>query len=141
MARPRKDGRRAEGIQGKHGSLFVVVSKKVIKDGKTKYERVWIPTGLDDTPNNIKKAQDVRQRLIHKHGSITIDRNITMPDYTDAFLEKKRREVSDSTYSGYYYRGKCIKEYFENVKLKDVDSSLIECFLDYLFENKKMQPN
>ena len=56
MARPKKDGRRATGIQGKKGYLYIVFSEPVIKNGVRKIEKRWIATGLTDTPDNVKKS-------------------------------------------------------------------------------------
>ena len=39
MARPKKDGKRATGIQGKKGFLYIVTSRPVIKDGIKKIEK------------------------------------------------------------------------------------------------------
>ena len=36
MARPKKNGKRAKGIQGKKGYLYIVISNVVIKDGVKK---------------------------------------------------------------------------------------------------------
>ena len=41
MARPKKDGRRATGIQGKKGYLYIVTSQPVIRDGAKKIEKRW----------------------------------------------------------------------------------------------------
>ena len=106
MARPRKDGKRAPGIQGKRGFLYIVISQNILKDGVKKSEKKWIATKLTDTPENIKKASETRMKLISRKTSATIDRNISLSDFTDQVLSKKKREVSDTTYSSYYYRGK-----------------------------------
>ena len=42
MARPKKDGNRATGIYGKHGSLYVVLSHTIISDGQKKYKNEYI---------------------------------------------------------------------------------------------------
>lgn len=61
MARPKKDGRRATGIQGKSGFLYIITHKHIIKDGVKKTEKIWIATGLKDNAENIKTASSVRQ--------------------------------------------------------------------------------
>ena len=58
MARRKKDGRRATGIQSKKGMLYIVITQNVIKDGVRKNEKVWYATQLSDTPENVKKAFD-----------------------------------------------------------------------------------
>ena len=47
-------------------------------------------------------------------------------------LAKKKAEVSDTTYSAYYYRAKRIKEYFGDIKVRDLNKSMVESFLDDL---------
>ncbi|SCY52225.1 Site-specific recombinase XerD [Butyrivibrio hungatei] len=140
MARPRKDGKRAPGIQGKRGFLYIVISQNILKDGVKKSEKKWIATKLTDTPENIKKASETRMKLISRKTSATIDRNISLSDFTDQVLSKKKREVSDTTYSSYYYRGKKIKEYFGDTKVKNINEIMVENFLDNLFEVYNVQP-
>lgn len=140
MARPKKQGKRAKGIQAKNGALYIVTNNKVIKDGIAKHERTWRSTGLKDTPENVKIASELRSRLLENKSVTLIDRNITLSDYTDIVLEKKQREVSDTTYSGYLYRAKKIKEFFGDTKLKSLDTNMVEAFLDALFEKYNVQP-
>ena len=66
MARPKKDGRRATGIQGKKGYLYIVFSQPVIKNGVRKVEKRWIATGLADTPDNVKKLLLPGQKMLRK---------------------------------------------------------------------------
>lgn len=140
MARPKKDGRRATGIQGKKGYLYIVTSQPVIRDGAKKIEKRWIATGLTDTPENVKKASDSRSKLLGNKSIPVTDSNITLPDYTDYILSKKKREVSETTYSAYFYRANRIKEYFSDIKVKDVNEAMVESFLDGLFEIQHVQP-
>ena len=141
MARPKKNGRRAIGVQGKNGSLYVIIQKYVIKDGVRKRENVWVATGLKDVPENIRKASDIRSKLQSNKREISLtDRNITLNDYVDMFLNKKKREVSETTYSAYYYRAQRIKNYFGTLKLKDLNEVMVESFLDDQFVKYKIQP-
>ena len=140
MARPKKNGKRAEGIQGKRGYLYIVLSHAVIKDGVKKIEKKWISTGLTDTPENVKKASVSRKKLLNKGSAAAPDRNALLSEYTDWVLDKKKREVTDTTYSGYYYRAKRIKDYFGSIKVRELNESMIEAFLDSLFEKEHVQP-
>ena len=140
MARPKKDGKRATGIQGKKGYLYIVISQPIIKDGIKKYEKKWLSTGLADTPENVKKASTLRTKMLDNNIISTIDRNITLSDYIDCVLERKKCEVSDTTYSGYFYRGKRISESFCEIKLRDINKNMVEKFLDSLFEVHNLQP-
>ena len=140
MARPKKNGKRATGIQGKNGYLYIVISRPVIKDGAKKSEKKWYATGLTDTPENVKKAAVIRSKLLDRKTVSAIDRNVTLSEYTDRVLEKKKREVSDTTYAAYYYRSQKIKQGFGGVKLRDINTPMVEHFLDDLFETHNAQP-
>ncbi len=63
MSRPRKQNRtgsRTVGIQGKHGKLYMLLKTPVMENGIKKYKTEWIPTGLDDRPENVHKASEMR---------------------------------------------------------------------------------
>lgn len=137
MARPKKDGKRATGIQGKKGFLYIVISQHVVKDGVKKKETNWITTGLADNPENIKKAVEIRRKLLNNDSSI--DSNSSMAEYVDYVLRKKKREVSDTTYSAYFYRAKRIIDYLGEMRIKDVNVTKIESFLDDLFITYQVQ--
>lgn len=139
MARPKKDGKRATGIQGKSGRLYIVITQNTIKDGFKKAEKKWVATGLADTPDNVKKAAEIRKKLLNNKEALTADRNVTVAEYTDLFLNRKKREISDTTYSSYYYKSKRIKEYFGTIKVRDVNEVIVENFLDNLFEEHHIQ--
>ena len=83
MARPKKDGKRTTGIQGKKGFLYIVTSNSVIKGGIKKSEKRWIATGLSDTPENVKKASEMRKTLLNRNVISVTDRNISISDYTE----------------------------------------------------------
>ena len=139
MARPKKDGKRATGIQGKSGRLYIVIAQNTVKDGIKKAEKKWVATGLADTPDNVKKAAEIRKKLLNNKEALTADRNVTVAEYTDLFLNRKKREISDTTYSSYYYKSKRIKEYFGAIKVRDVNEVIVENFLDNLFEEHHVQ--
>lgn len=139
MARPKKDGKRATGIQGKSGRLYIVIAQNTVKDGIKKPEKKWVATGLADTPENVKKASEIRKKLLNNKEALTADRNVTVTEYTDLFLNRKKREISDTTYSSYFYKSKRIKEYFGTIKVRDVNEVIVENFLDSLFEEHHVQ--
>lgn len=98
MARVKKDDRRATGIQGKKGYLYIIITRTVLKDGAKTNEKQWISTGLKDTQANVKKAAVMREKMLDKKTEVTIDRNISVSDYVDIFLERKIRETANTTY-------------------------------------------
>lgn len=53
MARPKKNGKRALGIQGKNGYLYVVTSQLVINDGVKKSEKIWHAITKATTSSNM----------------------------------------------------------------------------------------
>ena len=140
MAKPKKDGKRATGVQGKSGYLYIISYQHIMKDGVKVRQKQWISTGLKDTAENVKKASEMRARQLNtKHTDVSTDRNINLADYIDNFLNKKKREVSDTTSSSYFYRGNSIKEFFGDTKVKEITESMVECFLDELFEERHLQ--
>lgn len=140
MARKKKDGKRAKGIQGKFGKLYIVTNQIIYENGVKKTKKNWIKTGLDDTSENVKKAMAQRERLLRKQTFTTIDRNITMSDFADKFLNKKERVVADTTYRAYFYRSQHIKIFFGTHKVRDINEIAVENFLDDLFITYMLQP-
>lgn len=140
MARRRKEGRRATGIQARNGMLYIITSKPIFKDGKTTYRKYWISTGLKDTADNIPLATAERERILHPSNSNPVDFNTTLSNYIERFLKKKKREISDTTYSSYFYRARHIQNHFQDIKLKAINEPMVERFLDELFTVHHVQP-
>lgn len=133
MARKKKDGRRAKGIQAKKGMLYIVVSRRVMKNGENTSIKRWISTGLKDTSENVDKAVAMRKAMQSSKGNaLSTDHDVTLEEYLDLFLEQKKRTVGDTTYSGYCHRGQRIKNHFGKEKLKNITQSDVEEFLDNL---------
>lgn len=133
MARKRKDGRRAEGIQGKKGRLYYVITQEEVIDGKKISKRVWCATGLPDKDENISKAVDMREKRLSSAGSaLSADREVPMKTYVNLYLAKKRRTIADTTYSGYFYRGNRIIDFFDEIKVRSVSKVNVEQFMDHL---------
>ena len=133
MARKRKDGRRAEGIQGKKGRLYYVITQEEVIDGKKVSKRVWCATGLPDKDENISKAVDMREKRLSSAGSaLSADREVPMKTYVNLYLAKKRRTIADTTYSGYFYRGNRIIDFFDEIKVRSVSKVNVEQFMDHL---------
>ena len=141
MSRRKKEGNRSKNIQGKHGFLYIVKSTTVVEDGKRKTKTKWIPTFLKDIPENVKKAEEIRDALLETPENTTPtsgSNNTSVSDYIDMFLSAKKRTLADTTYSTYSYRGKRIKDYFGNTLLSDVTKEMVEEFLDALFKESKL---
>lgn len=140
MARKKKEGRRATGIQAKKGFLYVVQCNTIVKDGVKVSGKKWFATGLEDTPDNVVKACEIRAKLNNKKSSEIVDRNILVKDYVDLFLSRKKRDVCDTTYAGYYHKCCLIKDFYGELKMKDINESNVEIFLDSLFTTRHSQP-
>ncbi len=140
MARKKKDGRRAQGIQAKKGMLYIVVSRSGLNNGEKVFTKKWVATGLTDTPDNVNRAEEMRRAILSKGRDVlTTDYDVTMSEYVDLFLEKIKRSISDTTYSGYLYRGKRIKDFFGLTKIRSVTKNDVEQFLDHLITHCKNQ--
>ncbi len=140
MARKKREGQRATGVYAKRGNLYYTTSVKVICDGQKKYAKKWFATGLADTPENVQKVAAERERILHSNRPSNIDRNILIPDFVDLFMDKKKREVADTTYAAYYCRANTVKNYFFDTKLRNINEVTIGAFLDPLFTQHDMTP-
>lgn len=133
MARKKRDGRRALGVQSKKGRIYIVTSQRVLKDGEWVVAKKWTTTGLADTPENVQKAVDMRKAMLSSKGSaLSTDRDVSLEVYLDLYLSQKKRTVSDTTFSGYRNRGLRLKKYFGAEKLRTITRSDVEQFLDSL---------
>lgn len=140
MARKRKDGRRAEGIQGKKGRLYYIITQEEVIDGKKISKRVWCATGLPDKDENISKAVEMREKRLSSAGSaLSVDREVPMKTYVNLYLAKKRRTIADTTYSGYFYRGNRIIDFFDEIKVRSVSKVNVEQFMDHLITDCESQ--
>ena len=140
MARKRKDGRRAEGIQGRKGRLYYIITQEEVIDGKKISKRVWCATGLPDKDENISKAVEMREKRLSSAGSaLSVDREVPMKTYVNLYLAKKRRTIADTTYSGYFYRGNRIIDFFDEIKVRSVSKVNVEQFMDHLITDCESQ--
>ena len=140
MARKRKDGRRAEGIQGRKGRLYYIITQQEVIDGKKISKRVWCATGLQDKDENISKAVEMREKRLSSAGSaLSVDREVPMKTYVNLYLAKKRRTIADTTYSGYFYRGNRIIDFFDEIKVRSVSKVNVEQFMDHLITDCESQ--
>ena len=140
MARKRKDGRRAEGVQGKKGRLYYIITQQEVIDGKKISKRVWCATGLPDKDENISKAVEMREKRLSSAGSaLSVDREVPMKTYVNLYLAKKRRTIADTTYSGYFYRGNRIIDFFDEIKVRSVSKVNVEQFMDHLITDCESQ--
>ena len=139
MARPRKEGTKAPGIQSKNGFLYIVVGKTLIEDGKKKRKNIWITTGLRDTRENVNKAISMRSIILNRmNHAATLDTNIRFKEFIPIFLEDRKNRVADTTYAAYFYKARHILNYFENFKVREINEFHINEFLDSLFTKNNL---
>lgn len=134
MARKKKDGMRATGIYSRNGRLYCIVSYITIKDGERTYATKWEKTELTDTPENIRKASKMREILQTRIcGVHTIDKDASISQFIDIFLERKRHEIAASTFRPYNDKCNRIKKYFADTKVRDIKKEHVVIFLESLF--------
>ncbi|MBQ7582688.1 MAG: site-specific integrase [Lachnospiraceae bacterium] len=116
----------------------MLMKTPVMENGIKKYKTEWIPTGLDDRPENVHKASEMRWRMLEsiKDGNTS---GATLRSYVQMFLKIKKRKVADTTYATYQYQAKHMEDYFGDIKIKDIRKHHVEEFFDSLFEKEKMQ--
>lgn len=127
MSRPRKEGKRARGIQGRHGTLFILIPRP--EDNTKVY---WISTGLKDIPNNVATAMKMREQYLNSRRNCVMEPNILLADYIDLYLVSKRN-IYNNTKDSYFYRAEHIKKYFNELPLRKLKQEDVEAFLDNLF--------
>ena len=141
MARQRKDGQRDTGIQAKKGHLYIIINNVTYQDGKKIVKKEWISTKLTDVPENIAKARKIRDAMMARQkDNPLISRESTLNELLDIYLAEKKREIVDTTYSGYVHRAENIRKHLGEVlvtKIKKVD---VEKFLDEIIRKEHKQP-
>ncbi len=109
------------------------------KDSKTgKWKSKTIGTGLE-IKGNKRRAESLCNEYLDKYSYLeqphdkNIDLNILLCDYLDFWLERKKTDLKTSTYEGYVYRVKKIKEYFapKKMRLIDVNAKSLDDFYRY----------
>ncbi len=132
MARRKKDGVRTTGIYAKKGNLYIVTSQIIMKDGNRISKKKWIPTKLADTPENVKKAAEMRSNM-REAKDFTLNRDMSLSDYIDYYLSTKKDLIADTTYASYFYQAQRIKKYFGKTKIKNITQDLFIQFFDDMF--------
>lgn len=127
-----------KGVKGfvtnKKDMLYIVINYYEITDGKKVRRTKWISTKLKDTKSNRVEAEKIKEEQLHRFGTVSckLDSNALMPELTHCFLEQKKRELANTTYSTYENQCKYIEQYFMAVKVKDIATRDINGFYDYL---------
>ncbi len=112
-----------------------------------KWRQKMISTHLE-VKGNKRKAEAMKNEAIvnfsyleslPKEYQADIDPNITLCDYLDQWLSRKKNELERSTYESYAYRSSQIFNYFKvtDPRLKDVTAGTIDKFITYLLQYGK----
>ena len=127
----------------KKNILYPVVNTYCIEDGKKKRKPVWKSTGLPDNVKNRRQAQSMldRQLETYSQGHSCVDANILLPDFVNHYLESQKRELADTTYSGYQNKCKYITNYFAEVPIRKITTMNVNQFLDFLLTEGRIKEN
>ncbi len=101
-----------------------------------------------ETKGNKRKAEVLKSEAIASYAYLEkipdeynayIDPDITLCDYLDNWLYRKKGELERSTYESYEYRASQISKYFKvtNPRLKDVTAGMVDKFISYLLQYGK----
>ena len=129
MSRPKKTGRRATGVIGKQGYLYIRIPKEG-KPGATQE----LGTKLKDTPENVKKAVAMREHILAQRETGKLSMTSTVSDAIDVFLAAKKRSVSHTTYKGYFYRLERFRRRIGTIPLRILQTEDIEQAMDSMYE-------
>ena len=111
------------------------------KDPETKkWKTKTVSTGLE-VKNNKRKAEKMSPDMINKYQYLeqpvwtreTANRDISLCDYLDIWLEDKKSEIKLSTYEGYAARVRSMKRYFEpkEMLLRDITSKDLDIYFKW----------
>ena len=112
-----------------------------------KWRQKMISTHLE-VKGNKRKAEAMKNEAIVNFSYLEslpeeyrsdIDPNITLCDYLNRWLSRKKNELERSTYESYAYRSSQIFNYFKvtNPQLKDVTAGIVDKFITYLLQYGK----
>ena len=112
-----------------------------------KWCQKMVATGLT-TKGNKRKAESMKNDIIAQYSYLEelpeeynteYDPDITLCNYLDIWLTRKKDELEKSTYESYEYRASQIRKYFSvtNPLLRDVSATMVDKFRFYLFLSGK----
>ena len=130
------------------GSEYFYINLRYKDPETAKWKSKTISTGLP-VKNNKRKAAGMINELISQYAylenplSVRIPKlqaDISLCEFMDIWLKNKKTEVRKSTYEGYSYRVKRIKEFFlhDDPKVVDVTPYIIDTFFRYALEYGKI---
>lgn len=98
-----------------------------------------------EAKGNKRKAEALKNEALKNYSYLeqipdeynaNVDPDITLCDYLDNWLTRKKTELERSTYESYEYRSSQIRNYFKvtNPRIKDVTAGMIDKFMNYLLQ-------
>lgn len=127
------------------GKVYYYVKLTYIDKSTGKRKHKTLGTGFE-VKNNKRKAESFKNECIEKYSFLenvcndTFDTNILLSDYLDRWLDGKKIDLKTSTYEGYAYRVKRIKDYFEpkHQRLIDITPRDLDQFYKYCLQYGKI---
>lgn len=146
MAKTKKKYLKIEkGIYRNRGLLYIFTCETIKdKNGNSKYEKKWNPTGLVYTPENLEKAKKIRQELldaIQERKRNPIEKDVKLEKYVDSYLAIRKKKIKDDTYSREMYESRFITNYFKDFLIADIHTEDVEDFYDWLLRQNVKKGN
>lgn len=116
------------------------------KDELGKYKQKWINTNLKERGNKTRAKEVLNEEVLNfakelgEQKAVALLGDMTFLQWMKKYVEKKKAEISASTYVGYRRSLNIFETYFGNeIKLKDIYNTNIEEFFKYLKEERKIK--
>lgn len=126
-------------IQTKREKLYVVIT---YKDEYNQTKKKWFGTGLDDTKQNRKKAESLREQKLKEFKEIYsyVERgsaDILFADFLEQWLERAKPNLQISTYATYLGQVEKIADYFRDRQITLIDLQPLDIADFYAYLQKE----
>lgn len=133
--------------QNKSGQSYFYIKLSYKNPVSHKWCQKMVSTHLE-VKGNKRKAEALKNEAVANYAYLEkipeeynakIDPDITLCEYLDSWLARKKSELERSTYESYEYRASQIFRYFAvtNPRLKDVTAGMVDKFISYLLQYGK----
>lgn len=125
----------ARGTLAKHRDMWRIIITYYDQDGKRRQKTY--STGLSVTGNKRKAEQMMKERLSEfEQESTDPKKEMTVSEWVEYYLDRKKMEIRNISYYRYCTNyNKYIKDYFKNIKLKNLESLDIDAFYKHLSQS------
>lgn len=136
MARPCKDGRKAEGIRADKGKLYIIVTTNYVDaEGKKHFKHTWVPTHLANTEENVKIARTMREDILrdmHDNNKSAVTTEMTVEEYVNYYLKNYSSSKSDTRYRTEKDDSVYIVRFFGKKKMRAIKREDVDAFYKWL---------